>query len=196
MVYPRVCGGTAARSTTATGWTGLSPRVRGNLPGQHGRGAAIRSIPACAGEPVVGIFETAATTVYPRVCGGTDAGTEFEDDAPGLSPRVRGNQRVLLHGKDRAGSIPACAGEPPGNEWSWQIRKVYPRVCGGTPPTNNYIGETGGLSPRVRGNHSTCRQTEPGTRSIPACAGEPVISLSLRMRGPVYPRVCGGTARV
>ena len=33
-VYPRVCGGTTARSTTAMSNSGLSPRVRGN----HARG--------------------------------------------------------------------------------------------------------------------------------------------------------------
>ena len=33
---------------------------------------------------------------------------------PGLSPRVRGNLAVSAVMGARAGSIPACAGEPPG----------------------------------------------------------------------------------
>ena len=50
-VYPRVCGGTPLRSTTAASQPGLSPRVRGNLArGQRGQ-CGLRSIPACAGEP-------------------------------------------------------------------------------------------------------------------------------------------------
>ena len=54
MVYPRVCGGTAASSaSTARRW-GLSPRVRGNpLPPRppNPKTRCARSIPACAGEP-------------------------------------------------------------------------------------------------------------------------------------------------
>ena len=52
-VYPRVCGGTAAEGGL---WTG----------------AGIRSIPACAGEPVRRRFQEHSGTL-------------------GLSPRVRGN---------------------------------------------------------------------------------------------------------
>ena len=50
-VYPRVCGGTRARSFLDDYEEGLSPRVRGN-PG-HALHSVLtcRSIPACAGEP-------------------------------------------------------------------------------------------------------------------------------------------------
>ena len=51
----------------------------------------------------------------------------------GLSPRVRGNQDVGLGGEQEPGSIPACAGEPPGCAASPRMERVYPRVCGGTP---------------------------------------------------------------
>ena len=50
-VYPRVCGGTTPAVHIPSSAAGLSPRVRGNLTkGPNGR-PAIRSIPACAGEP-------------------------------------------------------------------------------------------------------------------------------------------------
>ena len=50
-VYPRVCGGTAARPGPGFPPDGLSPRVRGNLrPYQQGWDYP-GSIPACAGEP-------------------------------------------------------------------------------------------------------------------------------------------------
>ena len=67
-----------------------------------------------------------------RVCGGTDVLRHGESLVKGLSPRVRGNHQGPYRGGDRAGSIPACAGEPmrwfaaAGMPW------VYPRVCGGT----------------------------------------------------------------
>ena len=51
-VYPRVCGGTPRRNTTAVAMPGLSPRVRGNQPPVPPEFLAIGSIPACAGEPV------------------------------------------------------------------------------------------------------------------------------------------------
>ena len=50
-VYPRVCGGTVLAVNTGMLLLGLSPRVRGNQCWALGWGIAIRSIPACAGEP-------------------------------------------------------------------------------------------------------------------------------------------------
>ena len=51
--------------------SGLSPRVRGNLGGEHRHRLHIAgSIPACAGEPDDG-HSASKCWVYPRVCGGT-----------------------------------------------------------------------------------------------------------------------------
>ena len=50
-VYPRVCGGTLNGSASVWWNSGLSPRVRGNLPAMRAKTAPLRSIPACAGEP-------------------------------------------------------------------------------------------------------------------------------------------------
>ena len=50
---------------------------------------------------------------------------------------------------------------------------VYPRVCGGTVEHIVFVGVHAGLSPRVRGNPRRSEPRAPGTRSIPACAGEP-----------------------
>ena len=90
-VYPRVCGGTLNRSARYRRPYGLSPRVRGN----RGRACASNgnpgSIPACAGEPTEHLIYNAATTVYPRVCGGTGALLDLLSAVAGLSPRVRGN---------------------------------------------------------------------------------------------------------
>ena len=51
QVYPRVCGGTSGDALDAATVWGLSPRVRGNRCHGGQQGAALRSIPACAGEP-------------------------------------------------------------------------------------------------------------------------------------------------
>ena len=50
-----------------------------------------------------------------------------------------------------------------------------------------------GLSPRVRGNRSGSAPLSVMTRSIPACAGEPVECIDIVEGFKVYPRVCGGT---
>ena len=89
--YPRVCGGTGPRSRGPTTIKGLSPRVRGNPieagldRRQHG------TIPACAGEPPVGLIVEMLEKDYPRVCGGTFVVNSHRNPLRGLSPRVRGN---------------------------------------------------------------------------------------------------------
>ena len=99
----------------------------------------------------------------------------------------------MVAGSVPAGSIPACAGEPPVvhrvPSGSW----VYPRVCGGTTPAVSVIVLRAGLSPRVRGNRSWRLNVGQRLRSIPACAGEPEVLRSASGTWRVYPRVCGGT---
>ena len=153
---------------------GLSPRVRGN-PGRRCPGGSPHgSIPACAGEPVVW-----------RGC---------RPAGQGLSPRVRGNRPTGISAKAPGGSIPACAGEPPpGVRW-WRPLSVYPRVCGGTREGQASAATAGsGLSPRVRGNLRFRAFSIVSRRSIPACAGEPCLSVRKQSGIRVYPRVCGGT---
>ena len=111
----------------------------------------------------------------------------------GLSPRVRGNPYAMLHSLQARGSIPACAGEPPGHDHPGHNRWVYPRVCGGTHYKTTAGLPDGGLSPRVRGNHRPLRRPQQSIGSIPACAGEPVALRHLPEGIKVYPRVCGGT---
>ena len=172
-VYPRVCGGTAARKDMYRTALGLSPRVRGNRDRVRSLYAGGRSIPACAGEPRCWTAGHAAPRVYPRVCGGTSQRGIADYLVSGLSPRVRGNpafnpgcQRIIR-------SIPACAGEPKKAKPKPPATKVYPRVCGGTPYDPNPTERRDGLSPRVRGNLIQPPQPRQHSRSIPACAGEP-----------------------
>ena len=49
-----------------------------------------------------------------------------------------------------------------------------------------------GLSPRVRGSPLDVTQVQEGSRSIPACAGEPFRRWQTMSTLTVYPRVCGG----
>ena len=173
--------------------TGLSPRVRGNLgnPGYQRR--PVRSIPACAGEPLPALHQPASSPVYPRVCGGTAASPRGQRNCNGLSPRVRGNPMMSIAGRHRGRSIPACAGEPVALIHCSLLLVVYPRVCGGTQETGIRVNARQGLSPRVRGNPMVWSDQATCWRSIPACAGEPRNRPGLGEVSQVYPRVCGGT---
>ena len=172
---------------------GLSPRVRGNRRAWASVHHFHGSIPACAGEPEPRHQLREPFAVYPRVCGGTPGIAWPTAELEGLSPRVRGNPRLLGSQGSVEGSIPACAGEPPILPRSSGQPGVYPRVCGGTLLEPSRFTRREGLSPRVRGNHVGSGQTAEGKRSIPACAGEPMWGLRKRRRQQVYPRVCGGT---
>ena len=168
-----MCGGTLVPSVRAAPVTGLSPRVRGNRPGWHGRSAWTRSIPACAGEPALARIAPHTEAVYPRVCGGTRSPCPKRCIPEGLSPRVRGNRRSPSAARRGPGSIPACAGEPDLHAPSDVFQKVYPRVCGGTSQASGSRKVHRGLSPRVRGNRRRHVVSSAVARSIPACAGEP-----------------------
>ena len=192
-VYPRVCGGTSGSGSGSGSGGGLSPRVRGNLAVDLARQHDGRSIPACAGEPVVEPYPVVLGGVYPRVCGGTTGGRVARRMMQGLSPRVRGNRNRMRSSVRLAGSIPACAGEPPCPRMCRRRSPVYPRVCGGTARRRARVAADGGLSPRVRGNHGLTVQQQSAKRSIPACAGEPWSGVGRSSISWVYPRVCGGT---
>ena len=193
VVYPRVCGGTLPHPTGTVCILGLSPRVRGNHPPRCYGARGERSIPACAGEPEVCAVLLFSVAVYPRVCGGTARVPSKSNTTTGLSPRVRGNHCMVAQHYRRTGSIPACAGEPFPDSGTALSSGVYPRVCGGTELLEKVVVDGDGLSPRVRGNLPMLNRWCHRWGSIPACAGEPVALVFAKMKGEVYPRVCGGT---
>ena len=69
---------------------GLSPRVRGNLDLLQSVVLHRRSIPARAGEPPVLPDMQFPQPVYPRACGGTEAGLRAGVSAPRVYPRACG----------------------------------------------------------------------------------------------------------
>ena len=190
-----MCGGTTPFRPAAPTAPGLSPRVRGNHTIPLFRHTELRSIPACAGEPVGRNCNLYSIAVYPRVCGGTRPPLNRSPSRTGLSPRVRGNRDRPQPARARLGSIPACAGEPRQAFSISSFGEVYPRVCGGTSPPPPRRAPATGLSPRVRGNQKPGLPVGAGRGSIPACAGEPPRGRPAPPSSGVYPRVCGGTPR-
>ena len=117
----------------------------------------------------------------------------MQDFSGGLSPPVRGNPATGGRQSERPRSIPACAGEPRRPPTASPRCWVYPRLCGGTRSPAAWAGRPRGLSPPVRGNRQRQRQRHDQSRSIPACAGEPLPPEQCLNLRPVYPRLCGGT---
>ena len=182
-VYPRAYGGTQTQSRKASGYQGLSPRVRGNPYSKPEGFWLSRSIPARTGEPVVDPFYARCRAVYPRAYGGTTERGYLSNDAVGLSPRVRGN---LPDGQ----SLKAV----------WTL-KVYPRAYGGTPfglIVDRLIQRSGGLSPRVRGNLIQTRSnTDQHAGGLsPRVRGNPIrLGADGGFTLTVYPRAYGGTPK-
>ena len=172
-VYPRMCGGAEIHDEKKLMIEGLSPHVRGSHELALVMNLPSGSIPACAGEPVAGCTSPSPTRVYPRMCGGADASDIATMAALGLSPHVRGSPAGDVHDPLPAGSIPACAGEPPGRPLQGRRFGVYPRMCGGAEFVTHHIDCVRGLSPHVRGSLVSLLLSLVLSGSIPACAGEP-----------------------
>ena len=137
--------------------------------------------------------------VYPRACGGTLRHHVEISRRVGLSPRLRGNQRLIPLALERERSIPAPAGEPCTVVILYPSVTVYPRACGGTRQYR-FADSTHsqGLSPRLRGNPIVRRFADWARigGSIPAPAGEPCNAFLLPGYEAVYPRACGGTSSI
>ena len=99
-VHPRVCGGNVRTAAWLRLRQGPSPRVRGKRTAQGSEAREGGSIPACAGETVVGDALLEMLEVHPRVCGGNAVRADQEGEPEGPSPRVRGKllYMVYVHG--------------------------------------------------------------------------------------------------
>ena len=94
--YPRVCGATLRQHLLLEQIYGLSPRVRGNPCPEGQEPSKYGPIPACAGQPAMGVDTLLTLTAYPRVCGATPPKRCVRWRITGLSPRVRGNRSYAL----------------------------------------------------------------------------------------------------
>ena len=167
--------------------------MRGNHAYGDQRRRAIGPIPAGAGEPIKTLPGIGRSGAYPRRCGGTLSSRAVIARSRGLSPQVRGNQRMPAASQPGGGPIPAGAGEPERKTSSRITARAYPRRCGGTTRKKLTVYWRRGLSPQVRGNlifgTGLCQRNGP----IPAGAGEPPSAAGSIARRRAYPRRCGGT---
>ena len=152
-VYPRVYGESRVRPRNPVTQPGLSPRVRGILSGRPDAGAYRGSIPACTGNPATCTARRRRRRVYPRVYGESSSILYVGHSSLGLSPRVRGIQRLAHLAWVHDGSIPACTGNPILHCRPALLPGVYPRVYGESKGAHVVPRLYRGLSPRVRGIH-------------------------------------------
>ena len=190
--YPRV------RRNPGPLWhyEGLSPRVRAHPGLGCLQGVSERAIPACAGSPTPAIETLKEAPVHPRLCGLTEGIASESRRRRGPFPRVRAHRRRPFRQHTSPRSIPACAGSPTPQLTVVQCAPVHPRVCGLTPQRACLWQFLRGPSPRVRAHPDGARVLSPLDRSIPACAGSPIVPWVGCVSDAVHPRVCGLTCGV
>ena len=109
----------------------------------------------------------------------------------GSSPRVRGTAPELISIVDKAGIIPACAGNRQRRETRKENRGDHPRVCGEQYDVVIYDEAQEGSSPRVRGTVGWFWHSYSLKGIIPACAGNSLVSDLVNEYDRDHPRVCG-----
>ncbi len=194
-VHPRMRGGAPIPEPHFPADQGPSPHARGSLGSVSSVKVAVRSIPACAGEPISRAEVSLFPRVHPRMRGGAAISITTHRLAGGPSPHARGSRVTHVQPLLLERSIPACAGEPLREPCAGEYRQVHPRMRGGAPASVPPVNGRKGPSPHARGSHSPPLIKSIDERSIPACAGEPSVQLTAPYMCRVHPRMRGGAAR-
>ena len=167
---------------------GLSPLARGTLFPLSIRRQACRFIPAGAGNTLGKVFDSSKYPVYPRWRGehtGTALTVKIQS---GLSPLARGTRACYGTVPLSYRFIPAGAGN---TDIDCSIRRsvsVYPRWRGEHSVKYWLSVQLTGLSPLARGTQFANDTVYPGSRFIPAGAGNTEVGASKENAAPVYPR--------
>ena len=173
---------------------GSSPRVRGTGLSLRSVFPASGIIPACAGNSATCEARCRVVRDHPRVCGEQLYCVLTLMNCLGSSPRVRGTAFSDCFLINRAGIIPACAGNSLAFRLLKCLYKDHPRVCG----EQRFMMKAGqpvkGSSPRVRGTVDNLRYFKAHRRIIPACAGNRWHRVRSSYLERDHPRVCGEQA--
>ncbi len=193
-VHPRAGGGATSRIPRGKGKPGPSPRRRGSHRPVRSGLTSLGSIPAQAGEPSGHLWPMLEPLVHPRAGGGAAGAVIPVPGVPGPSPRRRGSPELHIALRVRKGSIPAQAGEPHSSDHRATLRGVHPRAGGGAAAVRPKDRSIHGPSPRRRGSQSFIVGCRCPQGSIPAQAGEPLLSRCCRACLRVHPRAGGGAS--
>ena len=169
--HPRVCGANMVLGSYSKTTAGSSPRVRGEPGRTASRRPRGRIIPACAGRTVSGFQSWSAYQDHPRVCGANPKPNDWNANANGSSPRVRGEHHAHGPCSHKGRIIPACAGRTSGRCFPCLRRSDHPRVCGANAAGDGVEVSRGGSSPRVRGEPLALVTSNPATLDHPRVCG-------------------------
>ncbi len=111
----------------------------------------------------------------------------------GLSPLARGNRSFVFSNRAGQGPIPARAGQPMTTRRRTTPARAYPRSRGATALPSSRISSMKGLSPLARGNRLETAYDAVPHGPIPARAGQPSGSTTMRSLSGAYPRSRGAT---
>ena len=150
-VHPRACGEQSGPVAQSHGVPGSSPRLRGTARVISAHTAAVRFIPAPAGNRISRGSSSRVKTVHPRACGEQRHPTAAGSRSSGSSPRLRGTERVQSVTSPRSRFIPAPAGNSARGPERIAQAAVHPRACGEQQPPIGGVAGTHGSSPRLRG---------------------------------------------
>ena len=109
--HPRACGANVNAFPSNPEHCGSSPRMRGKPACIHMWIAALRIIPAHAGQTWLCRWVPAAGPDHPRACGANQPMRPQHPAVAGSSPRMRGKRRVRAAPSGRGRIIPAHAGQ-------------------------------------------------------------------------------------
>ena len=189
--HPRACGANNTGPAQAASDIGSSPRMRGKPMAEIERQAAMRIIPAHAGQTSGHPAWSVPGTDHPRACGANAQWSFGRRLQVGSSPRMRGK-------RDRTGNrttirriIPAHAGQTGLRVGDVPERTDHPRACGANSCSVIVYRLCCGSSPRMRGKPARPRRRFRRCRIIPAHAGQtPSTGHDPHGRSD-HPRACG-----
>ena len=170
---------------------GSSPRVRGTGANTMSIYAALRFIPAGAGNGSPPGQGQRTGPVHPRGCGERRTDITISAVEVGSSPRVRGTGFLAFIDGVANRFIPAGAGNG-FNAISYSLTfSVHPRGCGERSAGVHEKLISLGSSPRVRGTVAKSWPPASSCRFIPAGAGNGGCCRLTAPAMPVHPRGCG-----
>ena len=190
-IHPRLRGEQRPRPPPPSTTAGSSPPARGIVGDRVAWHAALRFIPACAGNSRGPARRHFTATVHPRLRGEQDHRKASALPVAGSSPPARGTAgwNSVCAGLGRF--IPACAGNSPPPPSAHPPAPVHPRLRGEQARVAVHLGAKHGSSPPARGTGLGQLQLGLRRRFIPACAGNSRNIQDDPPRTTVHPRLRG-----
>ena len=150
---------------------GPSPHARGTPRDVPGRGARVRTIPACTGNTFRGQFGLFPPADHPRMHGEhfPVSGWTFWKNGP--SPHARGTRGHSCVSASTSRTIPACTGNTPRSTRTAYTSPDHPRMHGEHTQELKPGDYVDGPSPHARGTRVPRGRPGPRARTIPACTG-------------------------